>query len=170
MTESEWEGHVQKMWDSFDELSENDFRAQMEELIALYPLEGGAGLFETAAMWDATGRSDLAVALYESAVERGLTEERRRRAIIQLASSMRNIGRVEEAAVMLEDEGGVTSDELDDAVVAFRALALADLGRERKALSVSLIALSAHLPRYQRSLKAYALDLVDSETPDKHES
>lgn len=170
MTESEWEGLVQEVWDAFDEHSENDFRARMEQLIALYPLERGAGLFETAAMWDATGRSDLAVPLYESALERGLTQERRRRTVIQLASSMRNISRVEEAAVMLEDEGGVRSDELDDAVVAFRALALADLGRERQALSISLIALSAHLPRYQRSLKAYAHELVDSETPSEHES
>ena len=42
---------------------------------------------------------------------------------------------------------------------AFLALALADVGREREALGLALGALSRHLPRYQRSLAAYARSL-----------
>jgi hypothetical protein len=52
------------------------------------------------------------------------------------------------------------SDELDGAVRAFLALALADLGREREALAQSLTALSHYLPRYNRSLVRYALELA----------
>jgi Tetratrico peptide repeat len=48
------------------------------------------------------------------------------------------------------------ADEPDGAVHAFLALALADLGREREAVAVSLIALSQYLPRYNRSLARYA--------------
>lgn len=44
------------------------------------------------------------------------------------------------------------NDHLDDAVRAFLALALVDVGREREAVSLALAALAPHLPRYQRSL------------------
>ena len=42
---------------------------------------------------------------------------------------------------------------------AFLALALVDLGRERKAVAQSLTALAHYLPRYNRSLARYALAL-----------
>ena len=41
--------------------------------------------------------------------------------------------------------------------VAILALALADLGREREALGLALVALALHLPRYRRSVTNYAL-------------
>jgi hypothetical protein len=50
--------------------------------------------------------------------------------------------------------------EFDGAVLAFLALALADLHREREALSASLTALAHYLPRYNRSLARYALALT----------
>jgi hypothetical protein len=40
------------------------------------------------------------------------------------------------------------------------ALALADVGREREAVSVAVAALAPHLPRYQRSMANYARLLV----------
>jgi hypothetical protein len=45
---------------------------------------------------------------------------------------------------------------LDDAVTAFLALALIDVGREREAAALALGALSRHLPCYNRSLAKYA--------------
>ena len=51
------------------------------------------------------------------------------------------------------------SDVDDDAVAAFLALALADTGREREALSVALLALTGHMERYRRSLESYAQEL-----------
>jgi hypothetical protein len=73
-----------------------------------------------------------------------------------LASSLRNLGNAAEAAQLLFAELGAPSDELDGAVRAFLALALVDLGREREAVAVSLVALSEYLPRYNRSLARYA--------------
>ncbi len=61
------------------------------------------------------------------------------------------------ALLRAERERG--SDELDGAVAAFLALALADTGREREALSLALAALAPHLPRYGRSLANYAREL-----------
>lgn len=87
-----------------------------------------------------------------------------------MASSLRNLGSPQQAADMLSEELNQASDELDQAVAAFLALALADLGREREALSVSLGALARYLPRYNRSLARYASALhgaASQETPSK---
>jgi hypothetical protein len=73
---------------------------------------------------------------------------------------MRNLGNAQEAADLLSAEARATSDELDGAVDAFLALALADLGREREALAISLTALSRYLPRYNRSLARYASEIA----------
>jgi tetratricopeptide (TPR) repeat protein len=167
ITESEWEGRIDRMWSSIDDCDEEDFRLRMEEVVALYPSQDGAGLFEHAGMWDSTGRSDLAVPLYRQALDRGLSEDRRRRAVIQLASSLRNLGKVAQAEALLRDEGERQSDELDDAVVGFHALTLADLGRMEEALSMTLKALAPHLVRYQRSLDVYADDVGDPALPNE---
>ena len=102
--------------------------------------------------------------LYRQALEHGLEGGRCRQAVIQLASSLRNIGRPEESAALLGAEIDAGSDDLDEAVLAFLALALVDAGREREAVSVALAALAPHLPQYQRSVAAYARLLVEPET------
>jgi Tetratrico peptide repeat len=121
------------------------------------------GLFERAASLDSTGHPDLAVPLYRESLDRGLTGERRRRAVIQMASSLRNLGQAEESVALLTAELDAGSDPLDDAVRAFLALALVDTGREREAVSLALAALAPHLVRYQRSLANYARLLVNPE-------
>ena len=63
---------------------------------------------------------------------------------------------MQESVSLLEAEMHAGSDQLDDAVRAFLALALVDTGRECEAVSLALEALAAHLPRYQRSLANYA--------------
>ena len=90
----------------------------------------------------------------------GLSGIRRRRAVIQLSSSLRNIGAAQESLRLLSVEREHPSDELDDALTAFLALTLADLGWEREALSLALSALAPHLPRYQRSVGTYGSALT----------
>ena len=119
--------------------------------------------FERASSLDATDHPDVAIPLYEQALTAGLPGGRRRQAVIQLASSLRNLGQLAESIALLSAERTAGSDNLDDAVVAFLALALAEAGREREALSIALIALAPHLPRYQRSLANYAGDLVTTD-------
>ena len=106
----------------------------------------------------------MAVPLYRQALEHGLEGVRRRRAVVQMASSLRNIGRPEESVALLRAEIDAASDELDDAVLAFLALALVDTGRQREGLSAALAALAPHLPRYQRSVATYARLLVEPES------
>ncbi|MEU5577723.1 tetratricopeptide repeat protein [Streptomyces huasconensis] len=162
--DDDWERRVDEAWASYDTYGEDrdaEFRALIDALAAELPEGDPAGLFERACAFDSTGRSDRAVPLYQEALERGLSGYRKRRALIQLASSLRNVGRAEEGVALLEPELDGPAHELDDAVRAVLALCLASLGREREGLSLVLGALAPHLPRYQRSMANYARALVE---------
>ncbi|PZS39794.1 MAG: hypothetical protein DLM62_06355 [Pseudonocardiales bacterium] len=146
-----------------DQPGETDFQVLIESLAAELPPGSPEALFERACAFDSTGHSDLAVPLYQEALDGGLTGLRRRRATIQLASSLRNLDRSPESVELLTAERDAGSDQLDDAVRAFLALALVDVGREREAASLAIGALAAHLPRYQRSVANYARRLVEDD-------
>jgi hypothetical protein len=156
----DWHQRSAALWSDFDSYPPEAFVEHMQRLVAELPASHPIAAFEMACAQDSTGHPDLAVPLYRAALQAGLEGLRRRRANIQLASSLRNLGHPEQAAALLAAEIGAASDELDGAVRAFLALALADLGREREALAHSLGALSTYLPRYQRSLARYAADLT----------
>jgi tetratricopeptide (TPR) repeat protein len=160
--EEGWERRVDEAWASADELSEAELVARIDGLADELPADSAVGDFERAGARDSTGRSELAVPLYRRALERGLSGERRRRAVIQLASSLRNMGDAQESVALLRAELEAGLDRLDDAVRGFLALALVDVGREREAASVALEALAPHLPRYQRSLGHYSKALLDA--------
>ncbi|MDT0396330.1 MULTISPECIES: tetratricopeptide repeat protein [Streptomyces] len=160
----EWEERVGGAWASFDRYGAAAFRGVVDGLVDELPTDSPLGPFERACAWDSTGHSDRAVPLYRKALDTGLAEispYKARRAKIQLASSLRNIGRAEEAVHLLTPELEADSDELDDAVRACLALCLSDLGRDREGLSLVLGALAPHLPRYQRSMANYARLLVE---------
>lgn len=164
--DTDWEKQLAELWGSLDERDPDDFVTRLDGLAAELPDESAVAAFERACARDSTGHPDLAVPLYERALELGLEGIRRRRATIQLASSLRNLGRASESVELLEVELGRDSDELDDAVAVFLALALADTGREREALSLTVRALAPHLPRYQRSAANYGRLLIEpDDTP-----
>lgn len=162
MTEAdaEWEQRNADLWAAMDDHDEREFVALVDRLAAELPPDSAIGLFERAAAHDSTGRPDLAIPLYTAALDAGLGIERRRRAVIQLASSLRNLGRASDAVALLTAELEVETNALDGAVQAFLALALVDVGREREAVSVALSALSEYLPRYERSVVNYARALT----------
>lgn len=160
--DADWEGRVARLWTELDDdTDEDEFVRRIEALAGELPAGDPVADFERACAQDSTGHSDRAVPLYRAALERGLTGIRRRRAVIQLSSSLRNVGRSEESVALLEAERAAGSDELDDAVSAVLALALTDVGREREAVSVAVGALAPHLPRYQRSMADYARALLE---------
>lgn len=168
MDEADWDRRLTLLWASINDQGEEDFLAAMEKLVAERPEDDAIGQFERGASLDSTGHPDLAVEHYRRALELGLTGIRRRRATIQLASSLRAIGIEEkrpelfdESVALLTAELDAGSDELDDAVRAFLALALTSVGRDREAVSIALTALAPHLTRYNRSLTAYAGELVE---------
>jgi tetratricopeptide (TPR) repeat protein len=158
---ADWEQRLDDVWSSIDELDEQELLTAVEELAAELGDESPVAVFERASSLDSTGHSDLAVPLYRRALELGLEGLRRRRAVIQMASSLRNLGEASESVALLRAELEQPSDELDDAVRAFLALALVDVDREREATALALGALARHLPRYQRSLANYAAEIGD---------
>lgn len=157
---SGWEQRLAALWAALDDHAPTDFLARMSALAAERPPGDAVALFELASANDSTGHEREAAPLYRQALAAGLTGVRRRRAVIQLASTLRNLGQSAESVALLTAEREAGSDVLDDAVAAFLALALSDEGREREALSLALGALSRHLPRYNRSLARYAEALV----------
>jgi len=158
---ADWERRMSDLWASIDDQSAEQFLARMDALAGELPTDSAVAAFERASSLDSTGRPDLAVPLYRKAFELGLQGERRRRAVIQMASSLRSLGRAPESVALLTAEREAGSDKLDDAVSGFLALALVDVGREREAVSLALTALSPHLTRYQRSLANYARQILD---------
>jgi catechol 2,3-dioxygenase-like lactoylglutathione lyase family enzyme len=153
----EWDQRCVALWLQINDVGEADFcehhRALLSELHEHSPVVA----FERAALHDSFGRPDLAIPLYEAAIAGSVPGERRRRAVIQMASSHRNMGNAALAAKILKQElDEQTADHLSGAVRTFLALALNDLGREREALAIALTALSEYLPRYNRSVARFA--------------
>ena len=161
---ADWEKRLSELWSVIGDHDEHAFVALIDALAAELPPESAVGNFERAGALDSTGHPHLAVPLYKAALAEGLVGERRRRAIIQMASSLRNLGKPHDAIALLEAELGDADDALNGAVRAFLALALVDVGREREAVAAALTALSEYLPRYKRSVANYAQDLT-SEAP-----
>lgn len=156
-----WEERLAALWAELDALEAQTFIARMDAMAGELPPNAAIGLFERGGARDSCGFTELAIPLYKAALENGLTGLRRRRANIQMASSIRYLGNPQAAVDILTAEMQAGSDELDGAVRGFLALALADLGREREALAISLTALATCLPRYNRSLARYAQGLVE---------
>lgn len=161
--DTDWERRVAEAWASIDQHDEAEFIALVDRLVGELPADSEIGMFERAGAFDSTGHPDRAVPLYRQALSHGLAGERRRQAVIQLASSLRNLGNPDDSVRLLTAELDAGSDHLDDAVRAFLALALVDVGREREAVSLALAALAPHLTRYQRSLANYARLLVETD-------
>ena len=158
---AEWADRSADAWARFDRLPEAEFLALMEELVAELPADDPTGPFELGGAFDATGHSGRAVELYEQALRLGLSGIRRRQAVIQMASSLRDLGRSQESVALLGAELAAGSDQLDDAIRAFLALALTDVGRAREAVGLSIGTLAPHLAFYQRSLADYARQLME---------
>ena len=152
----EWQQKVNDLWAAIDDYGREEFVAEMKALCTELPDDNPMGAFELGSAYDSTGYPKKAIPLYRQALDLGLSGSLRRRATIQMASTLRNLGEIEESVSLLRTESDAESDELDDAVSAFLALALVDSGLEREAISIALGALAPHLPRYQVSLSRYA--------------
>ena len=160
----DWEQRLAALWAAMDQHGDESFLAAMNVLVDELPNDSAIGAYEQASAFDSTGDAVSAIPLYRRALSLGLAEDRRRQAVIQLASSLRNVGAAAESVALLRAEQALVSDELDDAVSGFLALALADAGQPHQALSVALLALSGQMTRYRRSLSNYAREIGERRT------
>jgi tetratricopeptide (TPR) repeat protein len=156
-----WENSVSALWASATTVGPGELVARMDALLADLPTTDPRAAFEGASARDYADREAEAAPLYKRALALGLEEPYRARAVIQLASTLRNLGRPSEAIEVLQNGFSEDPDHpLADAARAFLALCLADAGDLRAATAVALDALSTHLPEYSRAVRAYAGQLV----------
>ncbi|MDL9977966.1 tetratricopeptide repeat protein [Microbacterium sp. ASV49] len=154
----DWQTRVDEFWARFDDSDAPRMLAAMRVLVDERPPGDAHALAEWGGVHDALGLEEDAVGPYRRALEIGLEPIAAHQVTLQLASTLRNLGRFDEAIELLQN---LDAPELGDAPAAFLALALHSVGRADAALQTALTALSVHLPRYGRALAAYAADLTD---------
>ncbi|MFB7252297.1 tetratricopeptide repeat protein [Microbacterium sp. NPDC056234] len=163
---STWEERIEAVWAAASgEVVGAEIIARIDAIAAERGPDDGRAVFERAGARDSAGREAEAVDLYRRALALGLDEEHRPQAVIQLASSLRNVGELDEALALVVAEAQEHPDSpYRDAVAVVHALVLASSGLPARGLSVALLALVPHLPRYHRSMTAYAHEIADHDT------
>lgn len=156
----QWQRRVDAVWQD-RELTDDARIDAIDVLARELGDDHPVALFERAGARDSAGREGEAEPLYRAALAAGLDPARRTRAVIQLASTIRNLGKVDEALQMLSAEYAASrGSALADEAAAFYALALASSGDATRGLSVALTALAPHLGFYTRSVTGYAGELL----------
>lgn len=164
MTTEQWEASITELWRRFDSLDREDGVGAMREMAEACPVTDGRAAFELAGMFDSMGFEVEACAEYERARELGLDEARHARLAVQYGSTLRNLGRLDEAIAVLR--AAPTHESTGSAPRIVLALTLHSAGRKDEALQVSIEAQIDTLPRYQRSMTNYAAALTEPEDPD----
>jgi tetratricopeptide (TPR) repeat protein len=162
MTTDDWAARVAAVWDSADEIGDNILRDRIDALVAERPDTDAEAAFEAASVRDSTGLEAEAAVEYQRALDLGLDGFNRSRTFIQYASTLRNLGRYDEALALLDRLE--PDNELADAASATRALILVSAGRPVEGAGIAIAALAPHLPRYQRSMGNYAKDLIEGKS------
>jgi len=158
VTVHEWEASVADLWEGFDSLDREGGVAAMRELADTCPAADGRAAFELAGMYDSMGFEADAGAEYERALELGLDEARHAQLAVQYGSTLRNLGRLDEALAVLR--AAPTHASTGSAPLIVLALTLHSAGRKDEALRVAIEAQVDALPRYQRSMANYAAALT----------
>jgi hypothetical protein len=160
MSTADWEARVAAVWadDTIDDQQRID---RMRELADAAP-HPALGAFELGGANDSGGHEAEADVHYAAATAAGLADVDPARAaqmVVQHASTLRNLDRVDEAIAMLRDAPEHPSTGAAPKV--FLALALHSAGRHDEALRVAIEAVEPTLPRYHRSVRAYAAALTE---------
>lgn len=156
----EGEERVAALW-ADDSLDDQDRPARMRELATEAP-HPALGAFELGGALDSSGHESEADERYAAATAARLDTvdpERAARMVVQHVSTLRNLGRIDEAIAMLR--AAPLSPTTEAAPAVFLALALHSAGRADEALRTVIEAIESTLPRYQRSVRAYAAALTD---------
>jgi len=166
MTQDDWEARVAELWRQAPDLAPEELVARADHLAAERASDDAAALFERAAARDTAGFEAEAEHLYRRALGcEDLDAYRRTRATIQLGSTLRLLGRLDESEALLVAEldrhmqpGHARA--LHDEARAILALTYVAQGRSTEAAGLAIVTLAPHLSRYQRSMARNAAELV----------
>jgi tetratricopeptide (TPR) repeat protein len=155
MNAENWGCRIAALWadDTIDEQQRID---RMQSLAATAP-HRATGAFELGGAFDSGGQETEADVHYTAATNAGLDTvdpDRAAQMVVQHASTLRNLGRIDEAIAMLRS--APEHPTTGAAPRVFLALALHSAGRFDEALRVAIEAVEPTLPRYNRSVRAYA--------------
>src|SRR5690242_13208412 len=114
---STWQEQVDDVWDRAEELGDQGVMDAIDALAASAP-DPGLAAFERGGSRDSAGLESQAEPLYREALALGLPESERAQCTIQLASTLRNLGRAGESLELLSAEFPA---EYTGAAAAFRA-------------------------------------------------
>ena len=157
----DWYARVSAVWANAGEMADLDVLAAIDGLVAERDPDDAVAIFEAASARDYADLESEAAPLYRKAIELGLDDATLPRATIQLASTLRNLGKVDESIGLLERHlHEHPDDQWTGPGAAFLALSLASRGDERDAASVALAALANYLPVYSASVRTYAIELA----------
>lgn len=145
------------MWrEAAGEGDEAEVLVAINELVRMRPAEDATAVFEQASAYDYAGQDTDAERLYRAAIELGLDQNRHIRAVFQLASTLRNLGRPAESATLLQAEiVNIEDPNLFAAGAAFLSLSLLDCGRSTEAVAIALKGLTPLLTEYSVSIARY---------------
>ncbi len=157
--EHELETEIAALWDTDDDEARV---AAAQALLEVHP-DDPRLVFELAGARDAMGDEQGAIGLYEEALAGGLREPHRHRAQLQLASSLRVVGRAAEARDLVAEV--LEARPHNTAALMLRALVQADLGQERQAVADLIrgtleATTDVDTQAYRRALRAYADELA----------
>jgi len=162
----EWELRVAELWKRVESLQAADLVAAVDALANERDPGNAAALFERACARDTAGIESEAEIYYRAALATGsLDSYRSSRASIQLASTLRILGRLDESECLLVSElerhmQGGAHRVLHDEARATLALTYVAQGRPTEAVGLALSALAPYLSRYNRSISENAAKLV----------
>ncbi len=157
-----WEASVVELWGNLDSLGREEAVSAMRDLAGACPATDGRAAFELAGMYDSMGFEAQACAEYERALEMGLDEARHAQLAVQYGSTLRNLGRLDEAIAVLS--AAPVHETTGSAPRLVLALTLHSAGRTNEALRVALESQIDTLPRYHRSMRAYAAALTEPQS------
>lgn len=162
MTDTDWEARVAALW--ADDTIDDETRIDRMRTLATTAPHPALGAFELGGSCDSAGHEAEADVHYTAATAAGLAQvdpDRAAQLVVQHASTLRNLDRVDEAIAMLRD--APSHPTTGAAPRVFLALALHSAGRHDEALRVAIEAVEPTLPRYNRSVLAYAAALTEPE-------
>jgi hypothetical protein len=159
---ADWDRRIAATWKIADTLSPRELVRTVDTLASELPRDDPFAQFERACARDTAGLEAEAEPLYRAALASGaLDPYRQARAGVQLGSTLRHLGRLDESESLLQAQLDRCRAEgpgaaLHDEVRAMLALTWLAQGRAAEAACLALETLAPHLTRYNRSVAANA--------------
>jgi len=132
------------------------------DVLAEHP-DDPAVLYEVGGAYDTDGQEETALGYYRRAMAAGLEGRRLRQCFLQLGSTLRNLGRLDESLAVFDE--GIALFPESESLGLFRALTLQAMGRPSAALGAVLTVIADRFPtaevqRYEAALRGNAAYLA----------